>query len=126
VKKTELHTKYVHFELVDDILILTYNADLEITLDIAREVVRSRLEFTGSRAYPLLILDDGVKSMSKEARDYFSSDAGTEGVKAGAMLLKSVFSTFLVNFFLKVTQPKIPAKIFTEKAKAIEWLEQYK
>ena len=89
-------------------------------------MVNWRIEFTNNTPYPLLIKDSGVVSMDKSARDYFSSDEGTKNVLAGALMLDSGFSRILGNFFLKVTKPKIPARIFTDEKEALEWLERYK
>jgi len=40
--------------------------------------------------------------------------------------MKSIFQVTIINFFLKVTKPKVPAKVFTNKSDAIVWLKQYK
>lgn len=88
--------------------------------------MKTRLEFTDHTNLPLLILDQGVSGMSKEARDYFSSDEGIYLVKASSIVIDSVFGSFLVNFFLKVTNPKIPVKVFSDIKKAKKWLEAYK
>lgn len=120
-----LETESIKFEMGDGILIATYKAGTNITIDIAKEVVRKRLEFTNGKSLPNLVYNGGVVSMEKAARDYFSTPEGTKGVSAGALVLSSVFSMFLGNFFLKVSKPVIPAKLFTDKQKAVEWLRQY-
>lgn len=121
-----LDTEFVHFELDNGILIMKYKPNKELTLDMAKKIVKTRLEFTDHTNLPLLILDQGVSGMSKEARDYFSSDEGIYLVKASSIVIDSVFGSFLVNFFLKVTNPKIPVKVFSDIKKAKKWLEAYK
>jgi len=120
-----LDTQFVYLEIADGIVIVTYKKGITITLDVAKEIVRTRMEFTSNTLYPMLVLDEGVVSAEKSARDYFSNE-GTKGLTAGAFVLKSVYSTFLINFYLKVTNPKVPFKIFTDKGKALEWLGQFK
>ncbi len=119
-----LETPYVYFEIDDGILILTYKPGLSIGLDIAKSVVDDRLKFSEGKSYPLLILDMGVASMDIEARNYFSNQ-GTEGVVAGAFMLTSAFTKFFVNFYLTITKPKPPSKVFTDKAEAIKWLKEF-
>lgn len=120
-----LETENIKFEMVDNILIATYKAGINVTIDIAKEVVKKRLEFTEGKSLPNLVYNGGVVSMDKAARDFFATSEGTQGVSAGAIILDSVFTSFLGNFFLKVSKPPIPAKLFTDEKKAIEWLRRY-
>ena len=121
----ELKTKHIHYKLYDGILYVTYMAGTKVDAQSAREIVKDRLEFTNGISYPQLINDQGLVSIDKAARDYFSSYEGSAGVKAAALLVTSVFSTFLGNFFLKVAPIKIPAKLFTVESKAVDWLKQF-
>ena len=123
--KKELSTPYVHFVLSENLLIVTYKKGLQIDLDIAREVVRSRYLFTSKKTVPVLILNGGVVSMTKEAREYLASGEGTTGIRAAAIVLKSVFGSFLGNFFLSVNKPEMPVKIFTRRDAAVRWLSKY-
>lgn len=123
--KKELSTPYVHFMLSENLLTATYQKGLQIDLDIAREVVRSRQFFTSQKTVPVLILNGGVVSMTKEAREYLASSEGTTGIRAAAIVLKSVFGSFLGNFFLSVNKPEMPVKIFTRRDTAVRWLGKY-
>ncbi len=124
--KKILDTEHVHIELVDGIMVSYFKEGITLTLEVAKEVVKVRSEFFEYKFYPMLIEDKGVVSMTKEARDYFSTKEGAAYINAAALLLNSVFSMYLGNFFLKVSKPVTPAKIFTDKAKALKWLEKYK
>ena len=128
MEREVLDTKYVILELINGILMFTYKSEFELTLGIAQEIVKTRLEFTRGKMYPVLIKDDGLKGVTKEARDFLSSQEGVKGVKAGALLSSSFFNAFLGNFFLKITfkKPSIPARLFTDREVAIKWLEQFK
>lgn len=126
MNKRVLDNEHIHIEYIDGIMIGYFKEGLNITLNVAKEIVKVRTEFFENKYYPMLIEDKGVVSMTKEARDFFSTKEGANCVTAGALLLKSVFSTYLGNFFLKVAKPITPAKIFTDKNKAIEWLQKFK
>jgi hypothetical protein len=121
-----LDTHYVHYELQDDLLIGTYKKGLKISLEMAKEIVKVRLEFTGHKPVVALALNQGVISMDKKARDYLSSDEGVRGVIAGAIMLDTPFGSFLGNFYLSVTKPKIPLRIFSKKEAALKWLQQFR
>lgn len=120
-----LDTPYVHLELQDDLLIGTYKKGLKITLDIAKEIVRTRLEFTDYKPVVALAYNQGVISMTKEARDYLAVE-GIKAVIAGAIVLDSPVGTIIGNFYLSVAKPKIPTRIFTKTEGAMKWLQQFR
>lgn len=121
----ELDTPYVHLRIKDKILVGTYKKNIRINLEIAKEIVRARLSFTGNRNIPSLIISQGIVTIDKPAREYLSSDEATVGLVASAILVNSKFSSFLGNFFLTVNKPKMPVKIFSEISKAEKWLQQF-
>lgn len=109
----------------DGILFVDYKKGY-LDLDGAKLTVKTRMDMANGRLFPVLVNDLGITGMSKEARDYFSSSQGTVGLKAGAILSRSVFTTAIANFYLKVSRPNIPARMFTSREKAIKWLSQFK
>ena len=121
-----LDTPYAHFEIADGVLFVSYKKGLKITSEIAQEIIQTRLAFCGDKAYPGLVLDHGVLEIDKKARDIFSSEKGIFNVTASALVLRTTYSRIIGNFFLLLTRPAIPVRIFNDKAKALEWLNQYK
>lgn len=121
-----LDTAYVHYELQDDLLIGTYKKGLKINLEMAKTIVKERQEFTGPKPVVAIVYNQGVISMEKKARDYFSSDEGVRGCIAAAFVLDSPFGSFLGNFYLSVTKPKMPIRIFSKKEAALKWLQQFR
>lgn len=119
-----LDTPHYRIKTDKNILFVTYKG--RITLAMAKEVVETRFKFTDFKSLPVLVEGISVSAIDKDARDYLSTDEGIKGIKAGAIYVNSTFQSFLGNFFLKVSNPKIPTKIFTDKESAIKWLEQYK
>jgi len=109
----------------DGILIGTYEKDLHIDLDIARQIVEYRLAFTEGKTVPAMIFVSGIKSIDKPARDYLASEKGTVGLSATAIIAKSPFSRIMGNFFLKVNETGIPVKIFSSRITAEKWLRQF-
>lgn len=121
-----LDTPYVYLELQDDLLIGTYKKGLKMTLDIVKEVVKTRWEFTEYKPVVTIVYNAGVISMTKEARDYLSGEEGSRGFIAAALVLDSPFSSFLGNFYLTVSKPRMPSRSFTKTAAALKWLEKYR
>lgn len=113
----------IKMEIKDNILYAHYKAGLKITLNDAKSIVVERLKLLENRILPTLVLDGGVVSMDKAARDYFSSVEGTKGIKSVAMVENSFFSKMLINFFMKITKTTIQVRAFNNQNEAIEWLK---
>lgn len=119
-----LDNEYSKIELSNGIIIATWKASF-IDLNIAKNAVSSRLSVTARQNYPVLIKMKSVKGSTKEARDFLSSEKGSDGVIAGAILVDSIVENMLATFFIYLNKPGIPTKIFKDESKAIEWLEQF-
>jgi hypothetical protein len=116
---------YVSIWIEDDILFSNYKKQLVIDIDIAKQIVKDRIEFTGGKAYFILIDFTHLKSITKEARDYMNSgEGGLQGLLGGAFLSNNVVGTLFVNLYFKVSHPPIPSKFFTSKSEAIDWLKK--
>ncbi len=125
MNKPPITAPAVQMEIIDDVLHGVFLPGSVITIDIAKEMVKRRLEYSEGISYPILLSGEGTRAIDKGARDYLSKE-GQVGVLAGAILVHSVYTEFFGNFFLKVTKSEVPAKLFTDKKKALEWLEQFK
>lgn len=111
----------------EDVLFFKYSPKLEMNIDAAKEIVKSRLEYTNGKSMYTLIDVTNLKSATKEARDYMNSpEGGLKGVLGGAFLSNNVVATLVINLFLKFSHLAIPAKFFTNKAEAIHWLTKVK
>ncbi len=124
ISKTQ-ETPYIFLEIENGVLIATYKPAMRITLKYAKEIVAARIAFTNGVAMPTLVLNQGIIKMDKDARDYLASAEGIEGLKCAAILLDSNFISITVNFFLKVTKPKLLVKTFTNKQEALNWLQDF-
>lgn len=121
----ELESPYIHLCIKNNILVGTYKTDLHINLEAAKEIVLTRKRFIQHKRMPTLIISQGVVSMDKPARQYLSSVEATEGLTASAIVVNSVFSSFLGNFFLAVNKTNMPVKIFSDTSRAEKWLQQF-
>lgn len=128
IVKQPIITDYIEMELNEGMLYVKYKDNLKIDLEMARQIVASRLSYIENHVLPTFADTSGIASMDKEARGYFNSSEGEKGISAFAVLVKSAFSTFLANFFIKVNviNPPFPIKMFRTESAAIEWLSQFK
>jgi hypothetical protein len=121
-----VETDYIRLELLPNgILIATYKRRIKVTLEMATEIVQTRLNFTGREPRPVLIYNQGVVKIEKSARKYVSSDDGIAGIKAAAIIVNAASTSIIMNFILRMERPDIPAKTFTSEKEAMTWLETY-
>ncbi len=119
--------EYVAIWIEDGILFSNYKKQLVMDIDVAKQIVKDRIEFTEGKPYFILIDFTNLRSTTKEARDYMNNpESGLKGLLGGAFLSNNVVATLFVNLYLKVNNPTIPAKLFTNKAEAINWLKKMK
>ena len=108
--KFEMETPYFKMRREGDIICCEYTDNLHLTLEIAKG--------------PLLVDMRGIRSVTKEARTYMAS-VGSMLVKAGALIIGSVINRTIGNVFLAIDKPLVVVKLFTDEAKAREWLQKY-
>lgn len=103
-----------------------YKKDLRLNLDIAKDMVKKRIESFNGIARPVFVDARNLVSVDENTRKYFGSEEASELIIAGAVLIDNPINKWLGNVFLILTPPPIPAKLFTNKYKAFSWLEPFK
>jgi hypothetical protein len=77
----------------------------------------------GAQSRNLVLVDlRGVRSQTREARQYFAGPEAEKVTQAVALLIGSPISSVLGNFFLRFGPNRIPTALFTEPETAISWL----
>lgn len=124
----EIKSEYATMLMVDGVLEGKYNDNIFVDIDVAKMIIEQRKKASNYQTIPILVDAIKIKGLTKEARNHFGSEEGYDLLSAAAILTDSVLSTFIVNFFIKVNLQKasIPVKMFTNKEKALKWLNQYK
>jgi len=112
----------IKVEIIDDVFHAHYKSGIKLTLEDAKFLVKLRIDMCKGRSYYFMIYDGGVVSMDRDARVYFSSEEGISNILSAAFIESSVFSKMLINFFLKITSPRVRSKAFTNTDEALKWL----
>jgi hypothetical protein len=63
---------------------------------------------------------------SKETREFVAKGEHKDFIAAEAFVIQSLAQKILGNFYLKINKPVVPAKIFTNKENAVQWLSTFK
>lgn len=97
----------------------------EVKLEHAQEnsvVVNS---FYIDKKFPLLIDARGIKSMEREARTFFTTNGRNTHTLAFGIIIDSSVSKAVGNFFMAISKPRVPTRLFLNEAAALEWLQEF-
>ena len=107
----------------DDILVTVVKPGAEISLKDAQENSAAVCKLANKNVYPLLVDQNQIKSIPKEARSYFGAADRNRNANFIAILIDSPVSRMIGNFFIGLDKPTAPTKLFTSENEAIEWLK---
>ncbi len=124
MKNLILDNELVSIEIENNIIFTTLKVN-SVDLDIAKKAVDYRLNVVKDKRYLLVSDIRIVKNSTKQARDFLASEAGCEGVIAAAVIIDSSVGSMIGNFFISISKPLVPTKIFTNENDAKKWLAQY-
>ena len=92
------------------------------SLPDAVENVSAGVQLAAGKKRPLLVdmrasfkTDDGVL-------EYYSGPEGTRAVSRMALVVGSLSSRIIGNFFLRISRPRVPCQVFNDLSKALTWL----
>ena len=107
----------------DGILRAVYKPGVVVTAPAARDETAVMAELTGGRGAPVLVDIRGARSVTGEARTFYSSGEAKRVFKAVAFLVESAVSRVIGSFFISLNRPPYPCRLFTNEPDAVEWLK---
>lgn len=111
--------------LEDGIFSVSFKRSIKIDYDLAWQLIEARKQLLPHDPCLIILDGNGVTNVSKEARDLFASEEAIEGILAGAFIVNSPLNMVLGNFFIKISKPQRPARLFTNKTDAMKWLRTF-
>lgn len=118
-----MSSEVVDLHMEGEILVAKVKVKI-MTKAIAEKIVDARLSFVNNSKFFLLSDIRTVSEVPKDAREFFGSERGCEGVLAAAILVSSSVGSMIANFFMKINKPAVPTKLFTEEEPAKKWLKE--
>jgi hypothetical protein len=98
----------------------------DVDIAIARQEIENIRKLSKGKRMPCVVDITRIKSVSREAREYYASEDSYDVFTAVALLVNSPLTLVLANFFLGINKPIMPVKIFTSEERALKWLKNYK
>ena len=87
-----------------------------------QEVIRAMALVTGGRAHPVLGDVRNIVSVDHAARQIPASSEGARLFSRLALLVSTPASRVIGNFYLFVTKPRYPTRLFDDEPTARDWL----
>jgi hypothetical protein len=109
----------------DGIACTKVKPNVDITLEYALENTKAVSSLYVDKKFPILIDSRGIKSMSREAREHFSTRGRDSKTNAFGIVIKSPLSRVIGNFFLGLNKPAVPTRLFDNEEDALEWLKKH-
>ena len=124
MRKNRLETEHYVAELKDGVLYVQFRPLLHIDLKSAEVIVKRRKEHFKDLPISVLIKNEKVKSIDREARDYLFNE-GLVNINAVAFANVSEADQVLVTFLLGLKSHRVPCETFVNEEEAVAWLQQY-
>lgn len=121
----ELENENFRIWIEDGILFSEFNKPINMDIELLKEYIAMRHELSnGEKQYCCLIVK-GLKSYSREARDY-ATKHGQEYMHASVVILSSYITNFIYNVYMRINKPHIPFKAFKTVEEGVKWLNEIK
>lgn len=123
----EIHTRasVVRFDDALGIVRLTVVQGSDETLADAQASVRAVLDVGAGHRPPLLVDMRGIKTQTREARQYYTGPQAERATRAAALLVQSRLSAVIATFFIGMNRMSVPLRIFTDENEALTWLQSF-
>lgn len=110
-------------ELRDDgIIQFFYGENTEYTMKETKDLEEAVVQITKGVIHMSLRVAGKFTSVDTEVMKYLSRGRGTLFTLADAFVIHSVAQRILANFYLNISRPILPTKVFTELKEAEAWL----
>ncbi|PKD18406.1 hypothetical protein APR41_04445 [Salegentibacter salinarum] len=108
----------------NDILYFVYAPLENLSLKIAKNLLKLRLSIQNNKGYPILCDLREVIQADKEAMDYLAKEGSVQAT-AVALLVQYPHTKSTAQFYLSTSIPKVDTEVFEDKLKALEFLSNY-
>jgi hypothetical protein len=109
----------------DGIARIIHEPNCDVTLADAQETMAAYEKVNQGKRLPLFIDTMTMRSLSREARHYYASEEAAAVASAAAIIIGSPVSRVLGNFYLGLSNPHLPSRLFTDEDEALAWLRGF-
>lgn len=104
-----------------------FKDEVDFEIEDAKVQEAALVKLCNNQAYPFVV--DGrvsFSNISNDARHYLAKSELLQAVRlAQALIVDSLAYSLVANIYITVNKPNNPVKIFSNKADAINWIQQF-
>jgi hypothetical protein len=108
----------------DGTVVLRFHGGVRLTRDLTAEVTRAHVAAAKGEKRPILADLRGVLSADRESRELAVGPDVAAATLRMAILVGNPVTRVLGGFFLRVTSPSYPTRIFSDEEQARAWLKE--
>jgi hypothetical protein len=109
----------------DGIVRIIWVPNAEVSLEDAQETMAAYMRISNGKKRPLLVDTKNMKAFSREARKFYAGEEAAKVASAVAIIVGTPVSRVLGNFYLGLSNPHLPSRLFSSEDEAMEWLKGY-
>lgn len=115
------------FQIQDKILVIKYDQGVDLNLEDVEMLKAERQRIMHGLSMPVYVDVNGIKSITKQARDFYSTSKSLTGIRAIAFFSNSTLANFLSDYVIKTALQKtdVPVKSFHNEEEALTWLREF-
>lgn len=118
----ETKTSIICYNPDEGFLRVSSKPDSEIELEDAKHDFEVAAKLVNNTKLPVLADSRQVTYHSKEVRAFYASKEMADSISSMAILVDSLATKIIGNFFIKSSRPHFPTKLFTDETEAVKWL----
>jgi hypothetical protein len=113
----------LEYNVSKKILYFRITQDIDIDIPEINEMIRYAQEMVGDVPhYGIVNFGMHVGSTNEARKIYADSDYIQKNRVADAFVVESLALKLIANFFIKVTKPKVPTRMFNTELDAVNWI----
>lgn len=123
--KKETKSSIIVFNAEEGFLRVSSKAVEEISLADTRYDFEIAADMVEHKRTPVLADSRNYTHFTSEIRDFYASKEMAQNISAMAILISSLPTRIIGNFFIKIHKPYYPTQLFTSEEEAAKWLRKY-
>lgn len=108
----------------DNIVFVRLKEDVEITVKLMQEQYSKQELLVGNDLYAVLVDASKNANANKETREYMAMYNPQNRVATAILTKNNLSVNMIANFYLRISKPLTPTKIFNKEDDAVIWLKE--
>ena len=117
------HEKFRIWLRTDGLVEIAWVPHVPSGLEDAIASIAAMTELTGGRPAPLMVDTTHAGPQDRAARMEYIHRQGI--VTAVALIVGNPLSRMMATFFINVSKPEVPVRLFEDEAQAVAWLKEH-